>query len=829
MSDSLLGINNFILFVSFAATVSLGCFVLFVDRKSGVNRTFAAFTCFVAIWILCDYLTNRSESAEQALFWNKMAFIGAALIPSTFLYYTLAFLGRLGNFTFLRRFFLFAPGLMFLLFSPLNLIVHDVELMEWGVKLLYGPLYSLFMIYFISYTIYALYNLSTEYRSARGIKKARIGYLFLGAAISGLAWIMITSILPSIYGISEFHRLGLVSVVIMTAFIAYSIVRHRLMSIEFVIQSALMYTALTVLIIAAYSFSLVISERYLGAMGIYGSLFVIGMASIAVTALYQPVLATLRDLADRLFFRARYDYQNTLGEMSRALASVMRIRQLAKYIIDRLGDILKVSEASFLVLDGGQKIFRSVPVEQGGRFPQYKAMKIDAASMIITHLQAERSVLVADELGSEIEKTGPAGELGKLKAEIERLGMTVWVPVILNDKLMAMFALGDKLSADMYTEEDLHLLSTLSNQVATALENARLYEEILSMKNYSENILQSMKSGVVSTDLSGRVVTFNKAFEGVTGLGREQIEGRDIKDIFEKSPSVKILIAGSFAGAEKENVESHVARPQGDLMPVSFNSVILKDSAGEKSGLLFTFSDLSEMKTLEGKVRQSDKLAAVGTMAAGMAHEIKNPLSSIKVFAQLLPQRYKDEEYRKKFAEIIPKEIARVDRIVESLLSFTRASQPKFRKCNITAVIEELLDVYDEQIKDSNIKVKRDFGEVPEIMADYTQILQAFSNLIVNSIQTMASGGDLEISVQKGPGKDRKGSNIVVRISDTGHGISRDNLKRLFDPFFTTKHGGTGLGLTIAHSIIDGHKGTIEVASEVGKGTAFTVTLPVEQ
>ena len=233
------------------------------------------------------------------------------------------------------------------------------------------------------------------------------------------------------------------------------------------------------------------------------------------------------------------------------------------------------------------------------------------------------------------------------------------------------------------------------------------------------------------------------------------------------------------------------------------------------------------MKELEGRVRRADKLAALGTMAAGMAHEIKNPLSSIKVFSQLLLQRYEDEEYRKKFVEIIPREIGRIDRIVESLLGFARASQPKLERASVAGIVEELLKDYHEQIEKSNIKVNKKVEEVPEIEIDRGQIMQAFSNLILNSVQAMPTGGELNISVTKGKKGKKEEPYITINISDTGYGIPKDHLKKLFDPFFTTKHGGTGLGLTIAHSIVDGHKGTIDVKSDIGKGTSFTIILPL--
>jgi two-component system NtrC family sensor kinase len=216
-------------------------------------------------------------------------------------------------------------------------------------------------------------------------------------------------------------------------------------------------------------------------------------------------------------------------------------------------------------------------------------------------------------------------------------------------------------------------------------------------------------------------------------------------------------------------------------------------------------------------------------MAAGMAHEIKNPLSSMKVLTQLISKKYDDPEYRKKIEEIFPREINRIDRIVESLLGFARATALTFEKTNINEIIEENLVYFEDQAKTANVKIEKSYGQLPEVEVDKGQISQVFSNLILNAIQAMPTGGELKVITT--PGKEIEGivQDVHVQVSDTGQGIPEDILKKLFDPFFTTKYGGTGLGLTITHSIVDGHKGFIDVVSQIGQGTTFTVCLPISQ
>lgn len=831
-----LNLHDFLfIFYVIAAHVFLGGYILIQNYKNSINRSFAAFTFFIALWILFKYLVDTAVEYKTALLLSKMVFIGAAFMPCTFLYFTFAFLNKIQYFNPMRRSLIFVPAIVFLLILPTNMMVQDVKLYQWGVAFIYGSLYPLFTIYFLSYFIYSFYNLAMEYRVTHGLKKAQIGYLFLGIMIAAIIGAITNILLPSLFGITEFYKMGPPSTIIIIVAIFYSIVKHRLMNIEFVIQKGLIYSVLVILIMATYGIAVIFSQQLLSGILGYGSTLIVIMAALIIAVTYQPVLNTMQEVTDRIFFRARYDYQRTIRDVSKALASVMRIGQLTRYIVEILSNTMKLSEISFLLFNSTRNRYRSVPIEYKKPTGKYKTIEIDAKSPIINYLKTKKMVLVADELGFEIEEKRLHTEMPEdvkaledLRDELGRLGIAAWVPVISKGELVGIIAVGDKLSGDMYTDEDLRLLVTLSNQMAIALDNARLYEEILTTKNYTEDILNSITSGVVATDISGKIAIYNMAFEKMLGAEGRQLKSKDIQEVFSENIDLRELIKGTTSGKEIKNIESLlITKSQEGGTPVNFSSVILKDGAGKNMGFLFVITDLSERKELEGRVRQADKVAALGTMAAGMAHEIKNPLSSIKVFSQLILQRYDDEEYRKKFYEIIPNEIARIDRIVESLLGFARASQPKLKKCNIVNIINDTLKELDELISRSNINVSKKFDEVPEITADNDQIMQVFSNLILNSINAMPDGGELRVYVTKGKKEQREEPYVTVSIIDTGYGIPKENLKKLFDPFFTTKHGGTGLGLTIAHSIIEGHKGTVDVESEVGKGTSFVVTLPV--
>jgi signal transduction histidine kinase len=324
---------------------------------------------------------------------------------------------------------------------------------------------------------------------------------------------------------------------------------------------------------------------------------------------------------------------------------------------------------------------------------------------------------------------------------------------------------------------------------------------------------------------------------------------------------VGVFFARSIERPIKEVIAGTIEVRRGNLShQIAINSV---DEIGE---LAQAFNQMtSELRDTQEHLVASEKLASLGTMAAGMAHEIKNPLVSLRTFTQLLQQKFDDPEYRRKFSAIVPQEIERINRIAESLLKFGRPSKPELAKVSVNKGLEEVLDLMDNECRSNNIRVTTKLAQIPEITGDAMQLSQAFVNIILNAIQAMPKGGELTVKTDVGEvirlskgmrkgvlkkeeasfgeriwgkaaeeevtqgGNEKPVPVVFVEITDTGDGISEENLKSLFDPFFTTKAGGTGMGLPITLRIIEDHNGSVKVKSQAGAGTTFIVTLPLTQ
>jgi signal transduction histidine kinase len=251
------------------------------------------------------------------------------------------------------------------------------------------------------------------------------------------------------------------------------------------------------------------------------------------------------------------------------------------------------------------------------------------------------------------------------------------------------------------------------------------------------------------------------------------------------------------------------------------NTSFLQDAHEEIVGVLVVINDITELKVLEARMRQSDRLAALGTLSAGLAHEIRNPLAAIKTFVQLLPKKISSETFFDKFQVTVPRELNRINDLIESLLQLARPPKLEFRMTSLTDCLTQVTELYRDKLEAADITLEvHDEGPLTEFWADGEHLVRAFSNLVMNGKEAMPEGGKLTINARELEG------GAQLQFTDTGVGMDEATREKIFNPFFTTKDRGTGLGLAMTHKIIEEHGGEIEVVSTPGTGTTFTVKLP---
>jgi len=383
-----------------------------------------------------------------------------------------------------------------------------------------------------------------------------------------------------------------------------------------------------------------------------------------------------------------------------------------------------------------------------------------------------------------------------------------------------------------------HMAAQLFQQ-RTALEEAhtglrRQFEELADLKSYTDNILGSLTSGIVTIDLDGRVVTLNPAAELLTGFFRGEAAGRYCTELFAHTPEISDLLTETLTTrAPIASVSLRLRRRNGTTLPIEFSTAPLKGGEGKDLGVIGVFRDLTLVRQLESDLRRSDRLAALGTLAAGLAHEIKNPLTSLLTFSRHLDRKFDDPNFRERFSSVVPRELERINGIVERLLELARPSRMSFTLVRLPELIDRALELYVDQFDDRRVEVVREYArDVPSIQADKDALYRVFVNLVANALDAMPRGGRLTVRAGwAGTGDSvrtahwRPTNRVKVEIQDTGVGIEPSDTDRIFNPFYTTRDSGTGLGLALAHKIIQDHGGAISFQSVRGRGTTFTIVL----
>jgi len=343
------------------------------------------------------------------------------------------------------------------------------------------------------------------------------------------------------------------------------------------------------------------------------------------------------------------------------------------------------------------------------------------------------------------------------------------------------------------------------------------------IKAFSDNVVENMPIGLLAVDTDGRIVSFNQTAEGVLQFTAQEVLGKDAKEILPKP----LESLPQELGTDKEVIEKEIEcrLEDGRTIPMDVSVSRLAGDDGVSMGHIILFSDLTEIQELKREVERSQRLASLGRLAAGIAHEIRNPLSSIKGFATYFGERYRDVPEDRKTAEIMVKEVERLNRVIGQLLEFARPLAVKKKPTSMETTIHHSLKMIERDTQAKHIKVETNLSlDVFDVHIDPDRMNQVFLNLYLNAIEAMEHGGTLSVALDQR--EDLK--SVRITISDTGSGIKKKDLVNVFDPYFTTKQSGTGLGLAIVHNIIEAHKGEVRVESETGRGTSVTIILPVD-
>jgi two-component system sensor histidine kinase HydH len=342
------------------------------------------------------------------------------------------------------------------------------------------------------------------------------------------------------------------------------------------------------------------------------------------------------------------------------------------------------------------------------------------------------------------------------------------------------------------------------------------------IKAFSDNVVENIPIGLLALDNQGRIAAFNHGAESILQLSASKVIGREAQKIL----SAELLEEIKHSQNQDDVIEKEIecTTSEGNRVPLEIGASSLKDEDGVFLGNVLLFKDLTEVWALRREVTRSQRLASVGRLAAGVAHEIRNPLSSIKGFATYFKERYPDRPDDQQTADIMIQEVDRLNRVVGQLLEFAKPVTVKPKPISLQALLNDSIKLIKNRAAEKNISIQtQNNTRVDQLRIDLDRINQVLLNLYLNAIDVMETGGELKVEIST----DAQHRNVVIQVSDTGRGISRENLSKIFEPYFTTKSTGTGLGLAIAHNIIAAMGGKIAVESDKEVGTTFSITIPI--
>jgi len=675
----------------------LGGIVLFSKRGENISRSYALFVVAVFVWIFGIGMEIEAPNKSWGLFWNQWLYLGAIFIPTFFIQFVQSYLGKKKRILLISC---YTISIVLLIFNFTPFFVKDVVPKgSFNYASVPGPVFPFFVLYFFLALLCSFFLIIKELRNSVGMKRNQLKFVLLGAII-GFAGGSTNYLL--VFDVIRIPPIGNYFLALGLFMHFYAIIRHR--DINIVLKKGATYGLIILLLLIPSATLVILGQKHLFKEVNYLSLMIIILILVVVADLFQKVKPRTERAVEHILFKDRYDYRETLGQFSKAMVSILDLQSLSKRIIDTITQTMGVDKASFFLVNE----------EKGGyNLCESKNVNITTSTQHLAkddplpyYLQKVGEIIIREELVKRVHIpviNNVVNKMSLLEAEVS-------IPLIWKEQLIGMINLSHKFTKDIYSREDVELLSTLANQTAIAIENARLYEDLKRSKSY---------------------------------------------------------------------------------------------------------------------IRRADRLASLGTLTAGLAHEIRNPLVAIKTFTHLLPERIDDEEFRDKFLQIASGEVDRISSLVTELLDFARPSDPKLEMENINIILDGMILLVSTEANKKQITVNKTYdSNLPFVQVDREQIKQVFLNILLNAIEATPEKGKITVRTRSfmKPGGEPY---VQIEFTDTGCGIPSDRLEEVFNPFFTTKNTGSGLGLSISNQIVQDHKGYIDVESQLGKGSSFFINLPV--
>jgi PAS domain S-box-containing protein len=696
---------------------------------------------------------------------------------------------------------------------------------------IYGPLgIEIYSGYFVLAFLALIVSYGRAVRKATGSTRGELGFILIGGVAAMAIALLLTFVADAFMPKSQWMWFAPFRIIVFSLIVAYGIATKKILDVGLLLRRIISYTLLTLYLLGLYALAWTLLTSFLRSVHVTNATSMAHVvAGIIIAFAMAPARGISQGLAERLFISTqRVDFRATMNTAANILMSVTTLDDLLKRFATAIADAVKTDRIAILL--HARDRFEQAYALQPPDVP-FPTVSLAASDPLVRYLKERRTPIVLDEL----QRLRETAALEQVIIRMRTLKLAVVVGIFARDHLSGVMFLGPRSSGHIYGTTEQNALEVLCGQLAIAIDNAELFTEAQNAKIYNETLLENLTAGVIAASADERITVFNNEVERITGLDSRKVLDRSVDFL---PDALRVAIRETLQtrkGVANRDITLNSAE---GALSIRVSTSIFHGRDGSVLGALAVLTDITALKRLEFQIRRSDRLASLGTLSAGMAHEIKNPLVSIKTFAQLLPERYQDSDFRQTFSNLIGHEIDRIDSLVNQLLRFARPAKPQLEPRHVHQILEKSLLLVGHRLYQKDIKLTRSWeANVDTIRADADQLEQVFLNFFLNAMDAMKNGGELHITTDVRTDEELVTSfnqsngqtHEVLRISirDSGEGIKPEDLPHVFDPFFTTKDYGTGLGLSVVHGIIQEHGGQIEVESELNKGTAFHILLPL--
>jgi len=812
--------------------LAIGIYVLF-RRWTAARATHFYLFCLVSFALCTLKYTGELNGLDWTVFWLNVA--AESLQPALFLHFALSFPEE--RFKNIRRRWLlpliYAPGA-----GLLGLWLWAIQTRQATGLLKHrldqtGTGYDVFF-----YVLAALLFLRSYKKADTPLLRQQLKWVTRGTLLAVLPFTLFSAVpfLLDLHPPRLLTDLAGLSLVFLPLTFSWAIVRYRLMDTDLIFKRGVAYTLATGLLLGAYFgvialISVMVHNVMPEAVREWGLV----IAILVTAAIFDPLKRRIQGWVDRAFDRHRYDYRKALVEFGRGLSSETDLEALLESIVERLPRTLLVARvAVFLMQDSGRlrlAAAHGLPAEVSAAQDRGGQESLELGFLNFDQAQDHSHIF--------LENAQQALHLPEdQRRTAALLDLNYYLPCRVQDgattRTIAVIGLGRTIGGDFLSSEDVELLESLASYIGIALQNASLYArleakigEFERLKEFNENIVESINVGILALDLDDRIESWNAQMEAMYALSRAEAIGQELCAVF---PAEFIDALDGFRNDQGVHhlYKFRLTTRAGEQRTANIAVAPLLSRDFVSVGRIILVDDITERVTLESQLAQADKLSSIGLLAAGVAHEINTPLAVISSYAQMLAKQLKADARLGPVLEKITQQSFRAAEIANGLLNFSRTSTTEFRETNLNQVIRDTLSLLEHQFKTAQINVDLDLvEELPPINGNPGKLQQVFLNLLLNAKEAMPEGGRLRVATAVN-------GHVEALVTDSGAGIAPEHLKRIYDPFFTTKttpkpgdRRGTGLGLSVSYGIIQEHAGKIHVESAIGAGTTFYLEFPL--